>query len=49
MEVVGGGGGGGGGGAGGGEEEECTFLLDLSDRGRGESSESLFLCLESFL
>lgn len=47
MEVVGGGGGGGG--AGGGEEEECTFLLDLSDRGRGEGSESLFLCLESFL
>lgn len=43
------GGGGGGGGAGGGEGEECTFLLDLSDRERGEGSESLFLCLESFL
>lgn len=47
IEAVGGGGGGGG--AGGGEGEECTFLLDLSDRERGEGSESLFLCLESFL
>lgn len=47
IEAVGGGGGGGG--AGGGEGEECTFLLDLSARERGDGSESLFLCLESFL